>query len=52
MRIIFYGLWLITIVVGSMLATIVPSSAVYITGFIAGNFSFMFLLHLAHYFKD
>lgn len=51
MRIIFYGLWLITIVVGSMLATIVPPSAVYITGFIAGNFSFMFL-RLAHYFKD
>lgn len=51
MRIIFYGLWLTTIVVGSMLATIVPPSAVYITGFIAGNFSFMFL-HLAHHFKD
>lgn len=51
MRIIFYGLCLTTIVVGSMLATIVPPSAIYITGFIAGNFSFMFL-HLANHFED
>lgn len=51
MKIIFYDLWVTTIIVGSMLATIVPPSAVYITGFIAGNFSLMFL-HLAHHFED
>lgn len=28
MKIIFYGLWLITIVAGSILGTIVPPSAV------------------------
>lgn len=33
MRIIFYGLWLTTIVAGSILGTIVPPSAVYLTGF-------------------
>lgn len=51
MRIILYGLWLATIVAGSILATIVPPSAVYLTGFIAGNFSLMFL-HLANHFED
>nr|DAG20794.1 MAG TPA: hypothetical protein [Caudoviricetes sp.] len=43
MRIIFYSLWLITIVAGSILRTIVPPSAVYRTGFIAGALSLMFL---------
>lgn len=37
MRIIFFGLWLITIVAGSILGTIVPPSAVYLTGFTAGS---------------
>lgn len=42
MKIIFYGLWLITIVAGSTLGTLVPPSAVYLTGFTAGNLSLMF----------
>ena len=44
MRIIFYGLWLTTIVAGSILGTIVPPSAVYITGFTTGNLALMLLL--------
>lgn len=51
MKIIFYGLWLITIVAGSILGTIVPPSAVYLTGFTAGNLALMFL-QLASHFKD
>lgn len=51
MRIIFYGLWLITIVAGSILGTIVPPSAVYLTGFVAGNLALMFI-QLASHFKD
>lgn len=37
MKIIFFSLWLITIVAGSILGTIVPPSAVYLTGFTAGS---------------
>ena len=51
MRIIFYGLWLITIVAGSILGTIVPPSAVYFTGFATGTLALMFLM-LASQFKD
>lgn len=51
MKIIFYGLWLITIVAGSILGQIVPPSAVYLTGFTAGNFALMFL-QLASHWKD
>lgn len=51
MRIIFYGLWLTTIVAGSILGTIVPPSAVYITGFTTGNLALMLLLCASH-FKD
>lgn len=51
MKIIFYGLWLITIVAGSILGTIVPPSAVYLTGFTAGTLALMFL-RLASHFKD
>lgn len=51
MKIIFYGLWLITIVAGSTLGIIVPPSAVYLTGFTAGSLSLMFL-QLASHFKD
>lgn len=51
MRIIFYGLWLITIVVGSILGTIVPPSAVYLTGFTTGNLALIFL-HFASQSED
>lgn len=51
MKIIFYGLWLITIVAGSTLGTIVPPSAVYLTSFTAGSLALMFL-QLASHFKD
>lgn len=51
MRIIFYGLWLATIVAGSILGTIVPPSAVYLTGFTIGNLS-LILLQFASQFKD
>ena len=51
MKIIFYGLWLITVVAGSTLGTIVPPSAVYFTGFITGSLALMFL-QLASHFKD
>ena len=51
MRIIFYGLWLTTIVVGSILGTIVPPSAVYLTGFTTGTFALIFLC-FASQFKD
>lgn len=51
MKIIFYGLWLITIVAGSTLGTIVPPSAVYPTGFTAGSLALTFL-QLASHFKD
>lgn len=51
MKIIFYDLWLITIVAGSILGTIVPPSAVYLTGFTAGSLALVFL-QLASYFKD
>ena len=51
MRIIFYSLWLITIVGGSILGTIVPPSAVYFTGFTVGTLS-LTLLRLASLFKD
>lgn len=51
MRIIFYGLCLTTIVVGSILGTIVPPSAVYLTGFTTGNLA-LILLHFASQFKD
>lgn len=51
MRIIFYGLWLTTIVVGSILGTIVPPSAVYLTGFTTGTLA-LTLLHFASQFKD
>ena len=36
-------LWLGTIVAGAGAATVVPDQFVYITGFIAGTLSFMFL---------
>ena len=42
MRIIFYGLWLTTIVVGSILGTIVPPSAAYQAGFLFGNLAVAF----------
>lgn len=51
MRIILYALWLATIVAGSILGTIVPPSAVYLTGFTIGNLS-LILLHFASQFKD
>lgn len=51
MKIIFYGLWLITIVAGSTLGTIVPPSAAYLTGFTVGSLALMFL-QLASHFKD
>lgn len=51
MRIILYGLWLTTILVGSILGTIVPPSAVYLTGFTAGSLALTFL-RLASQFKD
>lgn len=51
MKIIFYGLWLITIVAGSILGTIVPPSAVYLTGFTTGALA-LILLHFASQFKD
>lgn len=51
MKIILYGLWLITIVAGAILGTIVPPSAVYLTGFMIGNLS-LILLHFASQFKD
>ncbi len=51
MKIIFYGLWLITTVAGSILGQIVPPSAVYLTGFIAGNLALIFL-RLTSHFKD
>ena len=51
MRIIFYGLWLATIAAGSILGTIVPPSAVYLTGFTTGSLA-LILLHFASQFKD
>lgn len=51
MRIIFYSLWLTTIVVGSILGTIVPPSAVYLTGFTTGTLALTFL-RFASQFKD
>lgn len=51
MRIILYGLWLATIFAGSILETIVPPSAVYLTGFTIGNLSLIFL-YFASQFKD
>lgn len=42
-RWIFFILWIITIFGGAGLAIVVPEQFVYITGFIAGTFSFMFL---------
>lgn len=51
MKIIFYGLWLITIVAGSILGTIVPPSTAYLTGFMAGTLA-LILLHFASQFKD
>ena len=48
MKIIFFSLWLITIVAGSILGTIVPPSAVYLT---AGSLALTFL-QLASQFKD
>ena len=51
MKIIFYGLWLITIVAGSTLGTIVPPSASDLTGFTAGRLALVFL-QLASHFKD
>lgn len=43
MRIILCGLWLATIVAGSILGTKVPPSAVYLTGFMIGNLSLILL---------
>ena len=51
MKIIFFSLWLITVVAGFILGTIVPPSAVYLTGFIAGSLSLTFLW-LASQFED
>lgn len=51
MKIILYGLWLITIITGSILGVIVPPSGVYLIGFITGNLS-LILLHFASQFKD
>lgn len=39
----FFILWLLTIFAGAFAGTAVPEQFVYITGFIAGTFSFMFL---------
>ena len=42
-RWIFFLLWLVTIFAGAFGAEFVPENCVYITGFIVGTFSFMFL---------
>ena len=42
-RWVFFLLWLVTIFAGAFGAEFVPENCVYITGFIAGTFSFMFL---------
>ena len=39
----FFIFWLLTIFAGAFAGTTVPEQFVYITGFIAGTFSFMFL---------
>lgn len=43
MRWLWFILWIITLFSGVGIATVVPEQFVYITGFIAGTFSFMFL---------
>ena len=43
MRWLWMILWLLTILAGAGLSTVVPEQFVYITGFVAGTFSFMFL---------
>lgn len=43
MRWLWMILWLLTILAGAGLATVVPEQFVYITGFATGTFSFMFL---------
>ena len=42
-RWIFFILWIVTLIVGAFVGTAVPDQFIYITGFIAGTFSFMFL---------
>ena len=42
-RWIFFLLWLVTIFAGVLGAEFVPENYIYITGFITGTFSFMFL---------
>jgi hypothetical protein len=45
-------LWLLIIVGGAFAATVVPDRFVYITGFTAGTFSFMFLQLFRGYKKN
>ena len=52
MRCLWMILWLLTIGSGSFAATVVPEQFVYITGFIAGTFSFMFLRLFGDYKKN
>ena len=52
MRCLWMILWLLTIGGGSFSATVVPEQFVYITGFIAGTFSFMFLRLFGDYKKN
>ena len=42
-RWIFFLLWLVTMFAGALGAEFVHENYIYITGFIAGTFSFMFL---------
>ena len=43
MRYLFLLLWFITLVLGATIATIVPEHWIYITGYITGIVSVMFL---------
>ena len=52
MRCLWMILWLLTIGGGAFAATVVPGQFVYITGFIAGTFSFMFLRLFGDYKKN
>ena len=45
-------LWLLTIAGGAFVATVVPENFIYITGFITGTFSFMFLRLFRDYKKN
>lgn len=52
MRCLWMILWLLTIVGGAFAGTVVPEQFVYITGFIAGTLSFMFLRFSGDYKKN